>query len=87
MSNTDYIVAWACGYVNINGNEDRVKFFWEKSSAGIEWPELGAGFEQDCCAGELAAGQTCGSMFVLEDAPIVISAEGFLDLLLGVFVV
>ena len=24
---------------------DRVKFFWEKSSAGIEWPEFGASFE------------------------------------------
>ena len=23
---------------------DRVKFFWEKSSAGIEWPEFGASF-------------------------------------------
>ena len=66
---------------------DRVKFFWEKSSAGIEWPEFGASFEQDFGTGEHAAGQTCGSMFVLEDAPIVIAAEGFLDLLLGVFVV
>lgn len=24
--------------------KDRVKFFWEKSSAGIEWPEFGASF-------------------------------------------
>ena len=24
---------------------DRVKFFWEKSSAGIEWPEFDASFE------------------------------------------
>ena len=65
----------------------RVNNFREKSSAGINGLKLGTGFEQDCCAGELAVGQTCGSMFVLEDAPIVISAEGFLDLLLGVFVV
>ena len=65
----------------------RVKFFREKSNAGIEGPKLGAGFEQDFGTGEHAAGQTCGSMFVLEDAPIVIAAEGFLDLLLGVFVV
>ena len=65
----------------------RVNNFWEKSSAGIEVPKLGAGFEQDFGTGEHAVGQTCGSMFVLEDAPIVISAEGFLDLLLGVFVV
>ena len=33
---------------------DRVKFFWEKSSAGIEWPEFGASFEQDSSSGELA---------------------------------
>ena len=85
MSNTDYIVAWPCGYVNINGHEDRVKFFWEKSSARIEWPEFGASFEQDSSTGELAAGQA--GMLVLEDAPIVISAEGFLDLRLGIFVV
>ena len=26
----------------------RVNNFWEKSSAGIEVPKLGAGFEQDC---------------------------------------
>ena len=65
--------------------KDRVKFFWEKSSAGIELPEFGASFKQDSSAGELAAGQA--GMLVLEDAPIVISAEGFLDLLLGVFVV
>ena len=64
---------------------DRVKFFWEKSSAGIEWPEFGASFEQDCRAGELAAGQA--GMLVLEDAPIVISAEGFRNLLFGVFIV
>ena len=64
---------------------DRVKFFWEKSSAGIEWPEFGASFEQDSSTGELAAGQA--GMLVLEDAPIVISAEGFLDLRLGIFVV
>ena len=64
---------------------DRVKFFWEKSSAGIEWPELGASFEQDSSTGELAVGQA--GMLVLEDAPIVISAEGFLDLRLGIFVV
>ena len=85
MSNTDYIVAWPCGYVNINGNEDRVKFFWEKSSAGIEWPEFGASFEQGCRAGELAAGQA--GILVLEDTPIVISAEGFRNLLFSVFVV
>ena len=66
---------------------DRVKFFWEKSSAGIEWPEFGASFEQDSSAGELAAGQAGGRMLVLEDAPIVISAEGFRNLLFGVFVV
>ena len=65
----------------------RVNNFWEKSSAGIEWPEFGASFEQDCRAGELAAGQAGGCMLVLEDAPIVMTAEGFLDLLLGVFVV
>ena len=65
--------------------KDRVKFFWEKSSAGIEWPEFGASFEQDSSAGELAAGQA--GMLVLEDAPIVISAEGFRNLLFGVFVV
>ena len=66
---------------------DRVKFFWEKSSAGIEWPEFGASFEQDSSAGELAVGQAGRRMLVLEDAPIVISAEGFLDLRLGIFVV
>ena len=65
--------------------KDRVKFFREKSSAGIEWPEFGASFEQDSSAGELAIAQT--GMLVLEDAPIVISAEGFLDLRLGIFVV
>ena len=64
---------------------DRVKFFWEKSSEGIEWPELGASFEQDSSASELAAGQAGG--LVLEDAPIVISAEGFRNLLFGVLVV
>ena len=64
---------------------DRVKFFWEKSSAGIEWPEFDASFEQDNSAGELAVGQA--GMLVLEDAPIVISAEGFRKLLFGVFVV
>ena len=64
---------------------DRVKFFWEKSSAGIEWPEFDASFEQDNSAGELAVGQA--GMLVLEDAPIVISAEGFRNLLFGVFVV
>ena len=64
---------------------DRVKFFWDKSSAGIEWPEFGASFEQDSSTGELAAGQA--GMLVLEDAPIVISAEGFRNLLFGVFVV
>ena len=63
----------------------RVKFFWEKSSAGIEWPEFGASFEQGCRAGELAAGQA--GMLVLEDASIVISAEGFRNLLFGVFIV
>ena len=68
-------------------NRVRVNNFWEKSNAGIEGPKLGAGFEQDFGTGEHAVGQTCGSMFVLEDAPIVIAAEGFLDLLLGVFVV
>ena len=26
-------------------NRDRVKFFWEKSSAGIELPEFDASFE------------------------------------------
>ena len=65
----------------------RVNNFWEKSNAVIEVPKLGAGFEQDFGTGEHAAGQTCGSMFVIEDAPIVISAEGFLDLRLGIFVV
>ena len=50
-------------------------------------PEFGASFEQDCRACGLAAGQTCGRMLVLEDAPIVISAEGFRNLLFGVFVV
>ena len=34
-----------------NQHKDRVKFFWEKSSAGIEWPEFGASFEQDSGAG------------------------------------
>ena len=68
-------------------NRVRVNNFWEKSNAVIEVPKLGAGFEQDFGTGEHAAGQTYGSMFVLEDAPIVIAAEGFLDLLLGVFVV
>ena len=53
---------------------DRVKFFWEKSSAGIDGLKLGAGFEQDCCAGELAAGQTCQRMLVREDATIVMTA-------------
>ena len=66
---------------------DRVKFFWEKSSAGIEWPEFGASFEQGSGAGELTAAQTCRCMLVLEDAPIVMSAEGFRNLLFGVFVV
>ena len=66
-------------------DSDRVKFFREKSSAGIEWPEFGASFEQDCRTGELTAGQA--GMLVLEDAPIVISAEGFRNLLFGVFVV
>ena len=75
-----------CGFgVNAAAFDDRVKFFWEKSSAGIEWPEFGASFEQDCRAGELAAGQA--GILVLEDAPIVISAEGFRNLLFGVFVV
>ena len=64
---------------------DRVKFFREKSSAGIEWPEFGASFEQDSSTGELAAGQA--GILVLEDTPIVISAEGFRNLLFGVFVV
>ena len=41
----------ACKY---KPNLDRVKFFWEKSSAGIEWPEFGASFEQGSSAGELA---------------------------------
>ena len=66
---------------------DRVNNFREKSSAGIERPKLGAGFEQDGSACELAVGQVCGSMLVLEDAPIVTSAEGFIDLLFGVFAV
>ena len=44
---------------------DRVKFFREKSSAGIEWPEFGASFEQDSSTGKLAAGQTCRRMLVL----------------------
>ena len=65
--------------------KDRVKFFREKSSAGIEWPEFGASFEQDSSAGELAVGQA--GMLVLEDAPIVMTAEGFRNLLFGVFVV
>ena len=63
----------------------RVNNFWEKSSAGIDGLKLGAGFEQDCCSGELAAGQA--GMLVLEDAPIVMTAEGFRNLLFGVFVV
>ena len=67
--------------------KDRVKFFWEKSSAGIEWPEFGASFEQDSSSGELAAGQAGGCMLVLEDAPIVMTAEGFRNLLFGVFIV
>ena len=66
---------------------DRVNNFWEKSSARIEGFELGAGLEQDGSAGELAVGHACGSMLVLEDAPIVTSAEGFIDLLFGVFAV
>ena len=69
------------------GAIDRVKFFWVKSSAGIEWPEFGASFEQDSSAGELAAGQAGGCMLVLEDAPIVMTAESFRNLLFGVFVV
>ena len=73
--------------VNYSVDIVRVNNFWEKSNAGIEGPKLGAGFEQGFGTGEHAVGQTCGSMFVLEDAPIVISAEGFFDLLLGVFVV
>ena len=52
----------------------RVNNFREKSSAGIDGLKLGAGFEQDFGTGEHAAGQTCGSMFVLEDAPIVMTA-------------
>ena len=63
----------------------RVNNFWEKSNAGIERPKLGAGFEQDFGTGEHAAGQA--GMLVLEDAPIVISAEGFRNLLFGVFIV
>ncbi|MBR5713890.1 MAG: hypothetical protein IKX58_03735, partial [Clostridia bacterium] len=47
---------------------DRVNNFWEKSSARIERPKLGTGFEQDGSACELAIGQACGSMLVLEDA-------------------
>ena len=66
---------------------DRVKFFWEKSSAGIEWPEFGTSFEQDSSTGELAAGQAGGRMLVLEDAPIVMTAEGLRNLLFGVLVV
>ena len=66
---------------------DRVKFFREKSNAVIEVPKLGAGFEQNCRTGEFATGQACRRMRVPGDAPIVISAEGFLDLLLCVFVV
>ena len=50
----------------------RVNNFWEKSNAGIEGPKLGAGFEQDCCAGELAIAQT--GMLVREDATIVMTA-------------
>ena len=73
--------------VNFFSTRVRVNNFWEKSSAGIDGLKLGAGLEQDCRTGELTAGQTCGSMLVLEDAPIVISTESFLDLLLGVFVV
>ena len=73
--------------VKASNHHVRVNNFREKSSAGIDGLKLGAGFEQDCCAGELAAGQTCGSMLVCEDAPIVMTAEGFLDLRLGVFVV
>ena len=81
------LICYPCIVPQQKSQVDRVNFFWEKSSAGIEWPEFGASFEQDSSTGELAAGQTYGSMFVLEDAPIVIAAEGFLDLLLGVFVV
>ena len=66
---------------------DRVNNFREKSSAGIERPKLGACLEQDVSACELAIGQACGSMLVLEDAPIVMSAEGFINLLFGVFAV
>ena len=65
--------------VNCFYSIDRVNNFWEKSSARIEGFELGAGLEQDGSAGELAVGQACGSMLVLEDAPIVTSAEGFID--------
>ena len=36
------------GFVNMIVGKDRVKFFWEKSSAGIDGLKLGAGFEQDC---------------------------------------
>ena len=50
-------------------------------------PELGASFEQYSSACGLAAGQAGACMLVLEDAPIVISAEGFRNLLFGVFVV
>ena len=48
---------------------------------------MGASFEQDSSSGELTAAQTCRCMLVLEDAPIVMSAEGFRNLLFGVFVV
>ena len=75
----------AANRATITVARDRVKFFWEKSSAGIEWPEFGASFEQDSSAGELAVGQA--DMLVLEDAPIVVSAEGFRNLLFGVFIV
>ena len=60
--------------VKASNHHVRVNNFREKSSAGIDGLKLGAGFEQDCCAGELAAGQTCGSMLVREDAPIVMTA-------------
>ena len=76
-----YIILLFVSMSILDGRSDRVNNFWEKSSAVIEGFELGAGLEQDGSAGELAVGQACGSMLVLEDAPIVISAEGSIDLL------
>ena len=47
-----YLLPMYC--TSTNAYLDRVKFFWEKSSAGIEWSEFGESFEQGSSAGELA---------------------------------